>query len=212
MGTNGSITGELMGLGLKEMVCDVVTFARGEAEKIPIFAEMGNGAIVFMAVPFCKEVDDWLGGFSECDENGVLIDKHEYVAVRTIQPGGSHTIQWKDPNDGHVEPVNCMSYAMKKIAYLSHLVKKFIAKRDFDDQRETFLEENGYSSHKGAGCITVYYRDEMVLRLYIVFSGASEDEDQQCADETAEALVRYLSKLLSDDFSFHMQTVEGYLR
>lgn len=208
MGTK-NITEKLIGLNLNTTVSEAVDSARESAEKIPIFAETGNGAIVLMAVPLCREADVWLGNLSTCNLDGDVLDAHEYIAVRTIRPGGSHTIQWTDPDNGHAEPVNCLAYAMAKIAYLSHLVKEDIPSRDDDEHKDEFLEANGYSWHKGAVCITVYYGGKAVLRFYIVFSGATEDEDQRCANRTTKLFVDYLKEILGDEFKFHKQTVEG---
>lgn len=206
-----SLTRVLTDINYKATIRLVVHAGRKAKDQVKAFRESGNGCILLMAVPLCQQADVWLGGLSEYDENGRKIDLHEYVIARTIAPGGSHTIQWKDPGDGHIEPVNCLAYATMKLAYLSHLIKDDIPDRDHDEVAQTtdyYTEANGYSNHRGAVCTTIYYADQPLMRFYVVFSGATEDEDLRCALETANQLCCHLS-MCDPHFLFVLRTVDG---
>lgn len=204
-----------MFIELSKPTFDSVVLDGGQkvAENIPKFKQAGNGAIVMMTVPLCREADVWLGGLSEYDAESKPVNVREYITVGTIASGGSHTIQWEDSGDGHREPVNCLAYAMMKIAYLSHLVKDDIPNRDADEVAETtghYCEENGYSRHRGAVCATIYFCGKLLMRVYICFSGATEDEDQQCANQVAHNLYSHL-KQWDERFIVVMKTVDGTL-
>lgn len=206
-----SLTNLFIGIGYEDAIDEVVRAGRRAKNSIETFAKSRNGCILVMMVPLCQQADTWLGGLSEFDDTGRALDLHEYVFARTITPGGSHTIQWVDPKDNHVEPVNCFAYATMKIAYLSHLIKDNISDRDHDETAQGaayYCEVNGYSSHRGAVCVTVYYADQLLMRFYIVFSGATEDEDLQCALETARHFCRYLDNR-DPNFRFALRTVDG---
>lgn len=206
-----SLTKVLMNIDYKDTISRVVRAGRKAKDQVETFRESGNGCILLMAVPLCQQADVWLGGLSEYDEDGKKIDLHEYVIARTIAPGGSHIIQWRDPNDGHIEPVNCLAYATMKLAYLSHLIKDDIPDRDHDEIAQAtgyYTEANGYSNHRGAVCTTIYYADQPLMRFYVVFSGATEDEDLRCALETARHLCRHFLRW-SPHFIFVLRTVDG---
>ncbi len=169
-------------LTVRELVVKVVRSIREAAEEVKIFRESHNGCIRLTFVPLCWEADVWLGGLSEYDEFGKVIDVNEYEFVRKIHPGGSHTIQWVDPKDGHVEPVNCYAYSALKVAYLSRLCREGLT-RATDSGREKghFIEENGWSTHAGASVTTAYYGDIPLFRMYATVSGAESTEDAECS-------------------------------
>lgn len=48
------------------------------------------------------------------------------------------------------------------------------------------------------------------MRVYICFSGATEDEDQQCASQVAYNLCSHL-KQFDEGFTVVMKTVDGIL-
>ena len=213
MEKNTSITEMFIDLDKAAFMSVVLDGGQKVAENIPKFKQTGNGAIVMMPVPLCWEADIWLGGLSQYDAEHKPVNVREYVTVGSIAPGGSHTIQWEDPNDGHRESVNCFAYAMMKIAYLSHLIKDNIPNRDEDRIAKTtgyYCEENGYSQHRGVVCVTIYYCGKALMRVYICFSGATEDEDQQCANQVACNLCSHL-KQWDERFIMVMRTVDGTL-
>lgn len=191
-----SLTSIFMDLPLAGIVKGTLNACREAAEEIPVFKETRNGCYVTMYVPLCPEADVWLGGMSVCDGKGKFLDVHEYVSANTVLPGGSHTIQWKDPTDGHTEPVNCYAYATMKIAYLSRLVKEGISCCESDLKANEYLDANGYAKHKGAVCTTVYRRCQPLFRVYDAVSGATQDEDLACAMKIAnkrmELIVRHV--------------------
>jgi len=211
MEKNNSITEVFMDLDKSALEHVVLDGGQEVAKNIPVFKQTGNGAIVLMIVPTCWEADVWLGGLSEYNELKQPVNIREYIKIGTIAPGGSHTIQWEDPKTGNHEPVNCLAYAMMKIAYLSHLVKNMISSRDEDGiAKTTYCPENGYARDKGAVCMTVYHCGKILMRIYICFSGATEDEDQKCANQVAHNLYSHL-KQLDERFVCVMKTVEGTL-
>lgn len=199
-------------IDLNETINYIVDQGRIAKDKIPVFRETGNGCILIVARPLCKEADVWLGNLSHYDSHGLPIDVNEYVFARTITPGHSHTIQWEDPKDGHTEPVNCFAYAMMKVAYLSRLAKLRITSEQDTEANSTgfFCEENGYSRHKGAVCTTVYLGTKPLMRLYICFSGATEDEDLECAEEVTINVRHYL-QAYCEELEFESRTVNGLL-
>lgn len=180
--TNENLTEIFRSLSLKGLVSRVVRTVREAAEEIPAFRNSHNGCIRLTFVPLCLEADNWLGGLSECDENGKIIDVNEYEFVRKIYPDGSHTIQWVDPEDGHIELVNCYAYSALKTAYLSRLCRNGLT-RSSDPEAEAgyLVEENGWSTEKGATVTTVCYEDTELFRMYVCVSGAESEEDDQCS-------------------------------
>jgi len=201
-----------MSVDLNEVINSIVDCGRTVKDNIPVFKDTGNGCILIVARPLCREADGWLGNLSRYDDNGDAIDVNEYVFARTIAPGGSHTIQWKNPDDGHIEPVNCFAYAMMKVAYLARLAKLGITSDQDEEANRSgyFCEENGYSRHKGAVCTTVYFDGKPLMRLYICFSGAHESEDLECAEAVAKDTCKYL-KSYCDLCSFELRKVDGVL-
>ncbi len=179
---------DLLSLERDEVISSVVQAGQEAAGEISQFRESKKGALILMAVPLHQTADVWLGGLSERDDRGRLVNVNEYVWVRPVQPGGSHTIMWRNPETGETEPVNCMAYAMAKIAYLSRLVKEGIINKSEDPEGEKFLEENGYSLHRGAVGTTLYYAGMEFMRFYVAVSGATEDEDLKCAAAATFAL------------------------
>lgn len=200
-------------LCLRDMVERIMSIARHYKDDVDVFRRTGNGCVLLMAVPLCPVADEWLGGLTTY-EDGKKVDAHEYIAARTIAPGGSHTIQWTDPDDQenhHTEPVNCLAYATMKLAYLSHLLKDDVIDRDHEKSsfdEKYYCEANGYSRHRGATCVTIDYGDRAIMRLYIVFSGATEDEDLYCSLNTA---IRFCACLtgLYPLLRFTYRTVDG---
>ena len=212
MEKNINATQFFMNVDLNETIKNIVDQGRIAKDKIPVFKETGNGCILIVARPLCQEADAWLGNLSTYDADGNAVDVQEYVFARTIAPDGSHTIQWKSPGDGHVEPVNCLAYAMMKVTYLARLVKLGIT-NDQDTEANAsgfFCEENGYARHKGAVCTTVYLNDKPLLRLYICFSGAKEEEDLECAEDVTIETRKYLSAYC-DQLTFESRKNDGIL-
>ncbi len=199
-------------IDLNEVINQIVDQGRLVKDNVPVFKESGNGCILIVARPLCREADIWLGNLSRYDADGKPIDINEYVFARTIAPGGSHTIQWHSPGDGHIEPVNCFAYAMMKVAYLARLVKKGITNEEDTEANNTkfFCEDNGYSRHKGAVCTTVHLDGEPLMRLYICFSGASSEEDLQCAEAVTVSTRKYL-RSYCEELEFVSRKVNGLL-
>lgn len=187
------------------------------ASEIPIFRETKNGAIVMMMNPLCREADIWLGALGKYDITPANVVEHSWCT--TVAPGGSHTIQWQDPNDGHIEPINCLACANAKIAYLSRLVKLGGISRDEDKDAHLYLEANGFSRYRGAVCTTIKLRETTqsgglqsrpILRTYIVFSGADEDEDLACARATSRRFIEEVRRQ-DERFSFVSHSVDGFI-
>lgn len=196
----------LMDMDYRDLIRCIVTEARAAAQNIPAFAESGNGCIRITMVPLCQEIDTWLGGLSEFDENGKIVDVNEYEFVRTIAPGGSHTIQYKCP-DGSIEPVNCYGYSALKTAYLSRLRKLGIhgSEDEEAEKHNYFCEENGWSKHAGSVVVTVSLLDRELFRYYNCVSGAESKEDEACAWQSARKSAGFL-RSHNPKFSVKIQT------
>ena len=102
-----NITEIFMDWSLSRTVYLTLKSGQTAASQIPIFQKSKNGAIVLMMNPLCREADIWLGALGEYDITPANIVEHSWCT--TIVPGGSHTIQWCDPDDSHIEPVNCLA-------------------------------------------------------------------------------------------------------
>lgn len=188
--------------------------AREQAKNYSKF-RFGNGAIVVGFVPLCPEVDKWLGGLSAFDKTGKIVDCHEYYHVATIKPGGSHTIEWEDPEDGHVEPVNCMAFAHMKLAYASNLLKKGLRKGSEEYVRGPFMvNENGYADNDGPVVATLYkhtYNEEdAILRIWFVTSGADSEDDLECSTQGVYSMVESMLKDTTDKMVWTLFNGYGY--
>lgn len=209
-----NLTEIFMGWSLPRTVYLTLKAGQAAASEIPIFWETKNGAIVMMMNPLCREADIWLGALGEYDITPANVIEHSWCD--TVAPGGSHTIQWCDPDDGHIEPVNCLACANAKIAYLSRLVKLGGISRDEDKDAHLYLEANGFSRHRGAVCTTVKFTEHTrsglqlrpILRTYIAFSGATEDEDLTCTLATSRRFIEEV-RCQDERFSFVSHSVDG---
>lgn len=159
---------------------------RRAARAIPVFRDSKNGCIRITIVPLSTLADSWLGGglsdFGEFPEVNIH-DVCEQEFVYPIFPGGSHTIQWQDPKDGHIEPVNCYGYSALKTAWASKVRGWQNTDRPLEPGPASgyYVEENGWSTHEGSVWATVTLDGVEFLRLYVCTSGAKAEEDQQCS-------------------------------
>lgn len=188
--------------------------AREQAKNYRKF-KFGNGAIVVGFVPLCREIDEWLGGLSTFDDTDKIVDCHEYYHVATIKPGGSHTIDWKDPEDEHVESVSCLAFAHMKLAYMSNLFKKGLKKDSEEYVKEPFLvNENGYADNDGPVVATLYrntYAEEnAILRIWFVTSGADSKDDLTCSAEGIHSMVESMLKDTTDELVWTLFNGYGY--
>jgi len=184
------------GMTYQVLLWRIVGAVRRKAKTIPVFRDSHNGCIRITIVPLCREAEVWLGdglsdyadGQSEAD----VVDFCEREFVFKIDPRGSHTIQWTDPEDGHVEPVNCYGYSALKTAWAAWMhsfdgtVHKEGLGEDFASYQlrqhtQYFNEENGWSKHDGSVCATVSFDGEDFIRLYVCTSGAKSSEDKECS-------------------------------
>ncbi len=188
---------DLFALKYQNLLQRIRNGVRDEAWKVPAFRESGNGCIRITLVPLSELAEAWLGGglsdFGNFPEVNVR-DVCEREFIYSIRPGGSHTIQWKDPEDGHVEPVSCYAYSAMKVAFTAW-EQKFFRERllegaspaDTEVEAEyraelTYRTEvNGWSNHKGPVYATVTLDGEDFLRIYVCVSGAESEQDEQCA-------------------------------
>lgn len=176
--------------------------ARRVARGIPVFRDSHNGCIRITLVPLSLDAEKWLGGelsgngyFRQTNESSgeeeleTCPDVCEREFVFKIDPRGSHTIEWKHPDDGHVELVNCYAYSALKTAWASFKMKmrskpyREKINKLLGDGRflKVFCEENGWSQHEGTVYTTISVKGEAFLRLYVCVSGAKSSEDKQCA-------------------------------
>lgn len=201
---------------LSSMVADM----RNEARSVPVFRESGNGAIRITLMPLSALADAWLGGLSDFGEHEENIpDVCEQEFVYSIVPGGSHTIQWVDPDDGHIEPVNCYAYSALKVAFLAcvyklkpeeglaeiydkmaegvlpDVLKRYAEKMGWSIDPNIFNEENGWAAHHGTVYATVRLDGKEFLRIYACTSGASSKEDERCSIEGIKAARGFFERI-----------------
>lgn len=186
----------LFALKYQDLIHRIVNGVREKAQEIPAFRESGNGCIRITIVPLSELAEAWLGGglsdFGNFPEVNVT-DVCEREFVYPIRPGGNHTIQWKDPEDGHVEPVNCYAYSAMKTAFASWR-RKFLSawarenptllddmEAKYRAQLQYRTEDNGWSTHEGSVHTTVTLDGEEFLRIYVCTSGAESWQDEQCS-------------------------------
>lgn len=180
-------------LDYRHMIGHGLSGARDEARGVPVFRDTGNGCIRITVVALSQLADAWLGkGLSECDTDGTIIDLCEREYVQSITPRGSHTIDWHDPDDNHIELVNCYAYSALKTAYLARRVKHYPKTGQTSapemDKPEYMIAENGWATHSGSACIIVKLDGKDFLRLFVCVSGAKEDEDLSCALSGADRI------------------------
>lgn len=163
-------------ISYQELIRVIVDSVREKAATIPPFAQSHNGCIRIGLMPLNRWAEDWLCGGLSSEQDTCL---REFVYP--IFPGGSHTIQWSSPQDGHVEPVNCYAYSALKVAGLMWRRQHGLDNPTLPEQLQYLTEDNGWSQNKGALDSLVRVDREDFLWLYICVSGATSDEDRRCA-------------------------------
>ncbi len=189
----------LLQIKYQEMLQRIVNATRSRAQTVPKFRDSGNGCIRITIAPLSDLAESWLGGglsdFSEGFSGLKFNDVCEREWVFPIRPGGSHTILWTDPNDGHTEHINCYAFSAMKIAFMSwwrrraqaNDLKKFrklvrkLAEGDIPHDLKHFTAENGWAANLGVTCTTVKLDHKDFIRLYVCVSGADEEDDEACA-------------------------------
>lgn len=179
----------------QDLLHRIVNRIREKAQRVPAFRDSGNGCIRITMVPLSELADAWLGGgLSDFGEfPGVNVaDICEREFVFAIRPGGSHTIAWKSPDDGHAEPVNCYAYSAMKTAFAAwrrqfeaRMTEAEVPADTWQERRDQetryFTEDNGWSTHTGAVYTTLSLDGEDFMRVYVCTSGATEREDEDCS-------------------------------
>lgn len=173
-------------MNYQAMIWRIVGAVRRAAKTIPVFRESHNGCIRITIVPLSRTADAWLGGLNSYYPSHLgteVVDTCEREFVFKIDPRGSHTIQWTDPEDGHTEPVNCYGYSALKTAWASKVRAWQNPNRLIEPGPASgyYTEENGWAMHNGAVYATVSLQGEEFMRLYVCTSGAKSSEDLECS-------------------------------
>lgn len=196
-----------------DLVLQISNAIREKALEIPVFKESGNGVVRIKARPYCKDADDWFGGLGTFSDRGV--DAPDYEHTFTISPGGSDTIT--GVYDGIKQKVNCNAYSALKIAHCSYVNDQSIGLESglglgIDSFLNPLTEDNGYADHYGAICIELsrpaLYKfvrgySETSLKfceIYICVSGASSEDDRDCAFVAIDVIKDFINKYGNDNF------------
>lgn len=186
-----------------ELVNAIRDTVRLKAQEIPKFKESGNGAIRILAYPCSAKADYWFGG-----DGFKKNDIADYERTYAISPGGSRVIKgiW----DGVEQVVDCYAYSALKIAHCSRVQDKgrgLLSGIELDDP--TLVEENGFSSHRGALCVEIdqgfdFYRSmsgeilpttvEKFCSLYVCVSGADSNDDLRCAFAAVDVIKKFFNE------------------
>lgn len=182
------------------LVNEIVHQCRRQSDLIPKFRDEKNGAIRILLNPLTPLAAAWLGYDPERYD---IRDHREREEVAKIHPDGSYTATFPT-EDGGTCLVNCYAYTPLKIATLS------LYRRKHDDvqymnwlrDQNILVEENGYAVCKGVRCVTVRLNGADFLRIFVSVSGATGEEDHECATAGAEAVQGFfdaITKLLEDE-------------
>lgn len=178
----------LLDLKYQDLIWRIVGAVRRQARTIPAFRDSHNGCIRITAIPLFQGTDEWLGGelydnryFDRESMGHEIVDICEREFVFKIDPRGSYTIQWVDPKDGHIEPVNCYGYSALKTAWALDQHRRRKAGDSSEPYMGYFIEENGWSTHCGAACTTITLNGEDFIDLCVCTSGAKQDKDMECS-------------------------------
>lgn len=185
-----------LGISYQSLIATMVSAVREHAKKIPIFARSHNGTIRIGLRPLCQNAESWLGGgLSALTDDVDAIDTCMREFTFPIFPGGSHVIEWGDPQDGHTEPVNTYSYSAMKVAGLMWRREHGPEREPAPEGAEQYLtDENGWSMHKGVLDSMVRLNGQEYLWLYVCVSGANSDDDRRCAFKGIRAARDLLTK------------------
>lgn len=183
----------LLQIDYRILIIETVESIRHAAQRVPVFRDSKNGGIRITLIPLSGFADVWLGGgMSKFGADGTANDICRREFIFKINPEGVYVIQAKDPEDGHVEPVNCCGYSALKTEYA-------LWKDDFDRKAsdpkfpetleymlycksiQYFCEENGWSTHEGSVVTIITLDGKGFMKLAICVSGAESKEDEQCA-------------------------------
>jgi len=183
-----------------ELVVAIRDAVRLKAQEIPKFKESGNGAIRILAYPCSAKADYWLGGVGDFNSHDIPDYEHTFA----ISPGGSRVINgiW----DGVKQAVDCYAYSALKIAHCSRVQDKGLGLLSGVNMNDpNLVEENGFSSHRGALCVEVeqssFYRSvcgailptepKNFCSLYVCVSGADSNDDLRCAFAAVDVIKKF---------------------
>jgi hypothetical protein len=164
----------------------IVNAVQAEAGKIP---DLDNGAIRLLFVPKCGTADGYFGHFGLDCELGLVFP---------IKEGASHTrpAKWRGKEDR--KECNCSGYAELKIQGCAYAHNHDLGQRSCDMPEEAVTW--GRTNDRGCVVYDVYTTDTESLsvadnptpmhafRVYVAVSGATGDEDEQCALAAGYAL------------------------
>lgn len=168
---------------------------RHAACQVPEFRNTGNGCIRITMTPLHPAAAVWMG------QRPTIYDARTQEWVSKIRPGGSYVIDWKDPEDGHTEPVNCFGYSAIKTAWAMYKLEHPEDNPCPRDLQDLFCEENGWSTHEGSVGTIIRLNGERFVELYICTSGAKSEEDLKFSIVGMKTVRDHLVPLLSFDSS-----------
>lgn len=187
-----------MPLTTNERLVDAIVYhCQERARSIPKFRDEKNGAVRVLLNPLTHLAAGWLGYDPFRYDSR---DHREREEVAKIGSWGSHTAVFPTENGGTCL-VNCYAYTSLKIAALSLYRKKH---EDADYMKwlcdmRMLIEENGYAVCKGAKCISVKLCGKDFMRIFVAVSGASGEEDHECATAGANE-----AKAFFDEITAHL--------
>lgn len=187
-------------LTAQELIRNIVNAVQLEATKIPDF---DNGAIRLLLVPQCGLAVDYIGGFGiDC----------EVDLGFPIKKGGNRTRPAKWRGDEDRKECGCYGYAALKIEGCAYALRNHLGRRssDMPESAETWGRTNS------RGCvvydifiterfgITDSSKPKPYFRLYVAVSGATGEEDEQCALAASGILQQWCSTERDDDGFGHI--------
>lgn len=183
-----------------ELVRRIRDAVREKAQEVPPFKNTGNGAIRILAYPCCPAADTWLGGLSNFESETPDIVDYEHTF--TIAPEGSRVIT--TIQHGVRQKVDTYAYSALKIAHCSYS----------QDEKGCLLsgvikaphqnESNGYGPYLGAFCAEIEVlpttsslhpagEPHNFCGIYVCVSGASQEEDLECASAAVEVIKNFFA-------------------
>lgn len=180
---------------IQDLTRRLVTTIQTEAAKITDF---DNGAIRLLFVPKCETAVNYLGGFGiDCEIDFGF----------PIKQGASHTrpAKWRNKEDR--EECDCYGYAALKIEGCAYALRNDLGRRscNMPESAETW----GRASDQGCVVYDIFIVERFgpaddpqlkhYFRLYVAVSGATGEEDEQCALASSEVLQQWCDTELDDD-------------
>lgn len=177
---------------IQGLVSNIANAVQSEAAKIP---GLENGAIRILFVAKCKAAVNYLGFGPQC----------EIDFGYPIKEGASHTIPAKKDQ----AECDCYGYAALKIGGCSYAVRNNLGRRSCDMP----VSAETYGRTNDRGCV-VYdvlitevsgiadkQKPKLYFRIYIAVSGATSEEDEQCALAAGDILRSWCKESNDDGFN-----------